>query len=167
MGQRKIFRIFLHSLNAINANGGANCSNLWFQVRLPGIMADPFKKYQWAVEQFFVMANLNNSVTTSWVINMNSFPQFDSYSTMTKSVNNCNLMTRGATNTSKNILFNSIGAPFNNTSVLENGRINISITDVSGNDKWEWNNNCNYCMMICIWEVPTYFSYIIEINYFI
>ena len=155
MGQRKFFRIFLHSLNAINANGGANCSNLWFQVRLPGIMADPFKKYQWAVEQFFVMANLNNSVTTSWVINMNSFPQFDSYSTMTKSVNTSTVMTRGTINASKNILFNSIGAPFNNTSVLENGQINVLITDVLGNEKWEWNNNCNYCMMICIWEVPT------------
>ena len=155
MGQRKIFRIFLHSLNAINANGGANCSNLWFQVRLPGIMADPFKKYQWAVEQFFVMANLNNSVTTSWVININSFPQFDSYSTMTKSSHCCNMIGRNTQVVAKNILFNSIGSPFNNTSVLENGQINVLITDVLGNEKWEWNNNCNYCMMICIWEVPT------------
>ena len=153
MGQRKFFRIFLHSLNAINANGGANCSNLWFQVRLPGIMADPFKKYQWAVEQFFVMANLNNAVTTSWVININSFPQF--HSTMTKSVNFWNVITRNITNIAKNILFSSIGSPFNNTSVLECGQINVLITDVMGNEHIDWNNNCNYVMMVCIWEVPT------------
>ena len=155
MKQRKIFRIFLNSLNAINANGGANCSNLWFQVRLPGIMDDPFKKYQWAVEQFFVVANVNTSVTSSWVINMNSLPQFDSYSTLTKSVNFGNVITRNVTNITKNILFSSIGSPFNNTSVLEGGQINVLITDVLGNEHLDWNNNCNYVMMVCIWEVPT------------
>ena len=155
MKQRKIFRIFLNSINSINGKGGANCSNIWFEVRLPGIMDDPFKKYQWAVEQFFVVANVNTTVTTSWLINMNSFPQFDSYSTMTKSVSVCNLIGRSTTNITKNILFNSIGSPFNNTSVLECGQINVLITDVIGNEHTDWNNNCNYVMMICIWEVPT------------
>ena len=101
------------------------------------------------------MANNNTQVTTSWVINMNSFPQFDSYSTMTKSVSVCNLIGRSTTNITKNILFSSIGSPFNNTSVLEGGQINVLITDVLGNEHLDWNNNCNYVMMVCIWEVPT------------
>ena len=74
---------------------------------------------------------------------------------MTKSVNFGNVICRNTQNVAENILFNSIGSPFNNTSVLENGQINVLITDVLGNEKWEWNNNCSYCMMICIWEVPT------------
>ena len=104
---------------------------------------------------FFVVANVNTTVTSSWVINMNSLPQFDSYSTMNKSVNFGNVICRNVTNIAKNILFSSKGSPFNNTSVLKGGQINVLITEVLGYEHTDWNNNCNYVTMICIWEVPT------------
>ena len=44
---KKYYRIILNS-------GFANTSNSWYQVKLPGLMDDPFKKWQWHIDQWFV-----------------------------------------------------------------------------------------------------------------
>ena len=51
---RKFYRVAVYSNNALNFNNGANVSNSWYQVILPGIMDDPFKKWQWSIDQWYV-----------------------------------------------------------------------------------------------------------------
>ena len=160
--QRKFYRLLINSLNALNAYNAKtpmpNCSNLWFQFALPGIMDDPFKKFQWTIEQFYMLAvNSSTSVTNNWVVSIDSLPQFDSYSTMTQYVQCCNVMCRGGSMLVKNILFNSLGCPFNNNCLLESGRMNVcdGRMDVLGNEHTDWNSNANYVMMICTWEIPS------------
>ena len=63
-------------------------------------MDDPFKKWQWYIDQWFVMIGIGGS-TTGYSINIPTFPQFDSYSTQTQSVKNCDLVIRNIQYTNK------------------------------------------------------------------
>ena len=101
---------------------GINCYNLWFNVCLPGIMDDPNKRFQWAVEQMIVYAVVNTGVTTSWCINIMNFPQYDSYSSSFQSVSFNHMLQRNVQLVTKDTVFNGIGCPFNNTCALESGQ---------------------------------------------
>ena len=151
---RKFYRVAVYSNNALNFNNGANVSNSWYQVKLPGIMDDPFKKWQWSIDQWYVNFGAG-ALSTGYSINIATFPQFDSYSTQTKSANLCDVIVRSGNFSSKNIRFSALGCKFNNTCTLENGMFNVQINDMVGNNLFSWNNNgTSYYIMFVIYEAP-------------
>ena len=153
--QRNFFRVVLSSSSALNFNNFANVSNSWYQVRLPGIMDDPFKKWQWMIDLWYLTAG-TGAITSGYSINIPTFPQFDSYSSLTQSVNNCDVLIRSGNYFNKLLTFSGLGNKFNNTSTLENGMINVQINDMLGNNLTSWNNNgTQYFIMIVIFEAPT------------
>ena len=117
-------------------------------------MDDPFRKWQWRIDQWTLLAG-TGSITTGYSLNVPSFPQFDSYSTLTQSVNNCDVIMRSGTYVNKLLKFGALGCKFNNTCTLENGMINIQINDILGNNFTNWNKKgTNYYLMIVIFEAP-------------
>ena len=152
--QRKFYRVVLNSNFSLNFNNWANTSNSWYQIKLPGIMDDPFRKWQWMIDQWYLWPG-TGSVTSGYSINIPQFQQFDSYSTQTNSLNNCDVIVRNAGFNSKILSFSGLGCKFNNTCILENSMINVQMNDMLGNNLTSWNNNGTwYYLMIVIYEAP-------------
>ena len=117
-------------------------------------MDDPFRKWQWTIDQWIVNQGIG-AITSGYSLNITTFPQFDSYSSQTKSANNCYFLMRNVTYYNKVQNFSGLGAKFSNTCNLENGMIYIQINDLLGNKLTSWKNNgTSYFIMFVIYEAP-------------
>ena len=135
----------------MNSKNGTNVCNLWYQIQLPGIISHN-KRLQWCTDWAFV--SVMGGDVSGWKIDIPTLSQYDSYSTLTKSVNYTDVLYRNQYWT-KDITFNQIGCQFNNICALDNGMINVIIYDLLGNDLTSWNYvNTSYVISILIWEVP-------------
>ena len=145
------YRIFINSMNAIS---GDNKDGL-YKINLPIENSDKYRKWQYGIEYFCYDTNSPLAgVPNTWVIDIPTFTQNDSYSTMTNNNSYSVLPVRGGVFFQDTLNFSKLGLPINNINLFVNGMINIRILNSNGVLATDVGAYCVWSMIIIIWEVP-------------
>jgi hypothetical protein len=139
---KQFFRLVLHSNNKLSGTNYDATFNLSCYNMLPSMHSK--MKFQFAVESFATDLSILGDV----LAHIPSFTQINSYSTLTKSENQCVMMT-GMSTYQRNITHDTIGILITNPDILQNGIMHVIFTESTGAPL---TNIGDWSMSILVWE---------------
>jgi hypothetical protein len=142
------FRVLIRSNTAISGNNKDGI----YKVNLPIIDSDKNKNWQYDVETFCF--ETNDTVPIAWIVDIPTFTQRNSYSSLTQNTNSNIILLRGGLFFNSIFDFSQLGIPLNNINVFVNGQINIRILNCDGVLCTDMSSTCVWTMILTIWEIP-------------